>query len=107
MNAGTPAARGLLARRRTWLVASWLLLSAWEGWAIYAAFMARSENPSREVAVALALATCWMPVVGTCAAVMAATWAWGVPWWMAVAMYLGPRLAWAFAVRGMLAARRG
>ena len=48
-----------------------------------------------------------MPVVGTCAAVMAATWAWGVPWWMAVAMYLGPRLAWAFAVRGMLAARRG
>jgi hypothetical protein len=46
-----------------------------------------------------------MPVVGTCAAVMAATWAWGIPWWMAVAMYLGPRLAWAFAVRGMVAGR--
>lgn len=105
MKSGTPMSHGVLARRRTWLVASWLALSAWEGGAIYAAFMARSENPSREVAVAIALATCWMPVVGTCAAVMAATWAWGIPWWMAVAMFLGPRLAWVFAVRGMVAAR--
>jgi hypothetical protein len=86
-------------RRRSILVGTWLAGSAWEGWAIYTAFMARSENPSTEVAVALAASTCWMPVVGTCAAVMAAVWAWDVPWWGAVAMFVGPRLAWVLAVR--------
>ena len=89
-------------RRRAVLVGTWLAGSAWEGWAIYAAFMARSENPSREIAVALAASTCWMPVVGTCAAVMAAVWAWGVPWWAAVAMFVGPRLGWVLAVRASL-----
>ena len=43
-------------RRRSILVGTWLAGSAWEGWAIYTAFMARSENPSTEVAVALARA---------------------------------------------------
>jgi hypothetical protein len=34
-----------------------------------------------------------MPVVGTLFAVMASVWAWGIAWWLAVAMYVGPRLA--------------
>jgi hypothetical protein len=91
-----------LLRRRAWLIGSWLALSAWEGWAIYSAFMARSENPSPEVAAALALSMCWMPVIGTCAAVMSAAWAWGTAWWMGVAMFLGPRLAWVLVARAIL-----
>lgn len=102
MSAPPPVPTDGLLRRRAWLVGSWLALSAWEGWAIYAAFMARSENPSPEVAVALALSMCWMPVIGTCAAVMAAAWAWGTPWWLGVAIYLGPRLAWVLLARAIL-----
>jgi hypothetical protein len=86
------------------LVASWLALSAWEGVPIYLAFMRRSENPSVEVAVALALAMCWIPVVGTAAAVMAATWAWGLPWWVATAMYLVPKAGFVVLARAL---RRG
>ena len=98
---GTPAREGLF-RRRAWLAGTWIALSAWEGWAIYAAFMARSENPSPEVAVALALSMCWMPVVGTCAAVLCAAWAWHTAWWMGVAIFLGPRLAWVLLARAIL-----
>jgi hypothetical protein len=86
-------------RRRIVVVASWFLLSAWEGYVIYSWFMKRSENPSPEVAVALALATCWIPVIGTAFAVMAAVWTRGVAWWIAVAMYLGPKLAFVVMMR--------
>jgi membrane protein implicated in regulation of membrane protease activity len=51
------------------------------------------------VATALAASLCWLPVIGTAAAVMASVWAWGVAWWMAVAMYLGPKVVLLFAIR--------
>lgn len=102
MTATNASERDGLFRRRAWLAGTWIALSAWEGWAIYAAFMARSENPSREVAVALALSMCWMPVVGTCAAVLCAAWAWHTAWWMGVAIFLGPRLAWVLLARAIL-----
>ena len=88
-----PMDRRALRTRRVAIVAAWAVLSAWEGAAIYLWFMKASQNPSPEVGAALALATCWMPVVGTLFAVMASVWAWAIPWWMAVAMYVGPRLA--------------
>jgi MFS family permease len=69
------------------LVVGWALISFWEAVPMYLAFMKLSDNPQREVAVALAIAVCWIPVIGTAAAVMCAVWAWGVPWWVAVAMY--------------------
>lgn len=81
-----------LARRRLGLVAAWFAVSAWEAVPAYLAFMRHSENPSPEVAAFLAGSVCWIPVVGTAAAVMSAVWAWDVAWWTAVAMYLGPRL---------------
>ena len=86
-------------RRRIVIVVSWFLLSAWEGWAIFAWFMKASENPSPEVGAALALASCWIPVIGTAFAVMASVWAWGIAWWMAVAIYLGPKLAFILMIR--------
>jgi hypothetical protein len=88
---GPPADAAGLRALRVKLVAGWFLLSAWEAVPIYLAFMRRSENPSPEVAVALAAATCWMPVVGTAAAVMAAVWAWDMPWWAATAAFLAPK----------------
>jgi hypothetical protein len=45
---------------------------------------------------------CWMPVVGTCAAVLCAAWAWHTAWWMGVAIFLGPRLAWVLLARAIL-----
>jgi hypothetical protein len=94
-------------RRRIMVVVSWFLLSAWEGFVIYSWFMKHSENPSQEVAVALALATCWIPVIGTAFAIMAAVWTWGVAWWIAVAMYLGPKLAFVVLVRAWVRRRPG
>jgi len=97
-------------RLRVWrvrIVAAWFVLSLWEAVPIYLAFMRRSENPSIEVAVALALAVCWMPVVGTAAAVMAAVWAWDIPWWMAAAIYLVPKAGFIVLARAMQARRAG
>ena len=88
---------------RARLLAGWFLLSAWEAVPIYLAFMRRSENPSPEVAVALAAAMCWMPVVGTAAAVMAAVWAWDLPWWMAAAAFLVPKALFVLFARAMRA----
>jgi hypothetical protein len=55
-----------------------------------------------EVGAALAMSTCWIPVIGTAFAIMAAVWTWALPWWIAVAMYLGPRLALVVGVRAYL-----
>ncbi len=85
--------RAAVRNRRIALAAGWLVLSAWQGVAVYDAFMKLSENPSREIAVALALSVAWVPVVGTAAAIMCAVWAWAWPWWLAVALFLGPKLA--------------
>ena len=88
-----------LRKRRFLIMGSWLLLSVWEAVPIYLAFMKHSDNPSPEVATALAASLCWLPVIGTAAAVMASVWAWGVAWWMAVALYLGPKVVLLFAIR--------
>lgn len=93
--------RAAVRNRRIALAGGWLLLSAWQGVAVYDAFMKLSENPSREVAVALALSVCWVPVVGTAAAIMCAVWAWGWPWWMGVALFLGPKVAFLCTARVM------
>ncbi|MFO0963162.1 MAG: hypothetical protein U0625_09690 [Phycisphaerales bacterium] len=93
--------RAAVRNRRIALAGGWLLLSAWQGYPIYAAFMAHSENRSIEVAVALALSVCWVPVVGTAAAIMCAVWAWGWPWWLGVALYLGPKVAYLCIARVM------
>ena len=95
-----------LRARRVRLVAGWFVLSAWEAVPIYLAFMRRSENPSPEVAVALAAATCWMPVVGTAAAIMAAVWAWDIPWWMSAAIFLVPKGAFVVYARAIRRGRR-
>lgn len=94
-------------RRRMQLVALWFALSAWEAVPVYLAFMRHSENPSPEVAVFLAASVCWMPVVGTAAAVMSAVWAWDIAWWIAVAAYLAPRVGFVVAARAMERAARG
>lgn len=90
-----------VARRRARLLAAWLAASAWEAVPAYLAFMRHSENPSPEVAAFLAASVCWIPVVGTAAAVMSAVWAWDIAWWAAVALYLSPRLAFVAYARSM------
>jgi hypothetical protein len=47
------------------------------------------------------MAVCWIPVIGTAAAVMCAVWAWGIPWWVAVAMYLMPKVCFVLVARGI------
>ncbi len=87
-------------RNRRWrLAGTWVLLSLWEGVPIYLAFMRLSDNPSKEIAVALALALCWVPVVGTAAAIVGAVWAWELHWWVAVAMYVTPKVLYMVVMR--------
>ena len=100
--ASFPMDPAAVRRRRIVIVVGWLLLSAWEGTAIYLWFMKTSQNPSPEVGAALAMATCWIPVIGTAFTIMAAVWTWALPWWLAVAMYLGPRLALVLGMRAYL-----
>ena len=96
-----PMDRRSVRGRRIRLVVCWMLISFWEAVPMYLAFMKHSNNPTREVAVALALAVCWIPVIGTAAAVMCAVWAWDIPWWMAVAMYLTPKVIFVLIARGI------
>jgi fatty acid desaturase len=96
-----PMDRRSVRGRRIRLVVGWMLISFWEAVPMYLAFMKHSNNPTREVAVALALAVCWIPVIGTAAAVMCAVWAWDIPWWMAVAMYLTPKVIFVLIARGV------
>ena len=96
-----PMDRRSVRGRRIRLVVGWMLISFWEAVPMYLAFMKLSDNPTREVAVALAIAVCWIPVIGTAAAVMCAVWAWGVPWWVAVAMYLIPKVCFVLVARGI------
>jgi hypothetical protein len=100
--ANFPMDPAAVRRRRIVIVVAWLLLSAWEGAAIYLWFMKNSQNPSPEVGAALAMSTCWIPVIGTAFAIMAAVWTWALPWWIAVAMFLGPRLALVVGMRAYL-----
>ncbi|MCX5640632.1 MAG: hypothetical protein NT059_07465 [Planctomycetota bacterium] len=96
-----PTDRRSVRGRRIRLVAGWMLISFWEAVPMYLAFMKLSDNPQREVAVALAIAVCWIPVIGTAVAVMCAVWAWGVPWWVAAAMYLAPKVLFVLIARGI------
>ena len=101
--------RDQMFARRLRFSGAWLLLSVAEGLPIYFAFMKLSKNPSPEVAFFLAASTCWVPVVGTAAAIMACVFAGYLSWWWAVPAFVGPRLlflAWARATERRLDRRR-
>jgi hypothetical protein len=89
-----------LFARRLRLSGAWLLLSAYEGVPIYLAFMKLSGNPSREVGFFLALAMCWVPVVGTAAAIMACVFAGFLPWWLAATAFVVPKVLFMWWARG-------
>jgi hypothetical protein len=98
-----------LFARRVRFSTAWLLLSVGEGIPIYLAFMKLSENPSREVGFFLAASVCWVPVVGTAAAIMACVFAKYLTWWWAVPAFVAPRLlflAWARATERRLDRQR-